>query len=99
MQDKAVSDEKASLEYQLEIDIELVSSSLKLSIKDSGHGIQNSENLFTPFYSTKTQGSGIGLLMSRQIIEAHDGYISIGNRKDIQGCIVEILLPINISNT
>lgn len=65
-----------------------------ITIKDKGRGLHNSKNLFTPFYSTKKQGSGIGLLLSRQIIEAHGGYLSINNRQDIQGCKVEISLPL-----
>jgi nitrogen fixation/metabolism regulation signal transduction histidine kinase len=66
-----------------------------IKITDQGTGIRNSDNLFTPFYSTKKQGSGIGLLLSRQIIEAHGGSISMLNRDNAQGCIVKVELPMS----
>ena len=70
---------------------------LDLSITDSGVGIQNSENLFTPFYTTKKEGSGIGLVISRQIIEAHGGYLTIANREQGSGCVVTIELPVQLA--
>lgn len=68
-------------------------SKVILQITDVGEGIHNPENLFTPFYTTKTKGSGIGLVFSQQIIEAHGGYLSIANRQDEHGCVVTIELP------
>ena len=72
--------------------------SITVNIIDSGVGIKNTDNLFTPFYTTKKQGSGIGLVLCRQIIEAHQGDLSLENRSDQQGCIVKIELPIAIKN-
>lgn len=66
---------------------------LNLQITDDGEGIHNPENLFTPFYTTKNKGSGIGLVFCQQIIEAHGGYLSISNRKGQHGCIVSVELP------
>jgi two-component system nitrogen regulation sensor histidine kinase NtrY len=66
-----------------------------LTILDQGCGVSNLQNLFTPFYTTKKQGSGIGLVLCRQIIEAHHGHLSISNRSDCQGCIVKVELPLN----
>jgi len=65
-----------------------------VEIIDNGVGIQNTDNLFTPFYTTKKQGSGIGLVLCRQIIEAHQGDLSLENRSVQQGCIVKIELPV-----
>lgn len=64
---------------------------LKIQICDQGPGIANLENLFVPFYSTKTNGSGIGLVLSRQIIEAHNGSLQLFNGEN--GAIAEMLLP------
>jgi nitrogen fixation/metabolism regulation signal transduction histidine kinase len=66
-----------------------------IEILDAGPGITNPDNLFVPFYSTKRGGSGIGLILSRQIIEAHGGYLTLANRDDRSGCRVEIELPID----
>ena len=65
-----------------------------ISIKDSGVGIQNPDNLFVPFYTTKKQGTGIGLIFCRQIIESHGGELSLRNRKSGVGCEAVIELPI-----
>lgn len=66
---------------------------LSLQVRDQGSGIANPGNLFVPFYSTKPGGSGIGLLIARQIIEAHGGSLGLRNRRDRAGCVAEILLP------
>jgi two-component system nitrogen regulation sensor histidine kinase NtrY len=69
-------------------------SELQLWIRDRGIGLPNTENLFVPFYTTKATGSGIGLPLSRQIIEAHGGTLPVRNRFDGDGCEAEIRLPI-----
>ncbi len=66
-----------------------------LTIKDEGTGISNPDNLFVPFYSTKKQGSGIGLVLSRQIIEAHNGRLTVSNRTDAPGCCARIEVPLS----
>ena len=68
---------------------------VRITIKDEGHGLSNPDNLFVPFYSTKPNGSGIGLVLSRQIIEAHGGYLSLTNRENHQGCCASIELPMS----
>ena len=65
----------------------------KLDICDQGSGISNPKNLFVPFYSTKKQGSGIGLVLSRQIIEAHNGRLTLSNQ-DSGGCCASIEVPV-----
>lgn len=67
----------------------------KLDICDHGSGISNPDNLFVPFYSTKKQGSGIGLVLCRQIVEAHNGRLSLSNQ-DSGGCCASIELPIQL---
>lgn len=64
-----------------------------LAIEDSGPGLSNPSNVFTPFYTTKPNGSGVGLVLSRQIAEAHGGRIEISNRPSSRGCLVTVVLP------
>ncbi|WP_199610076.1 sensor histidine kinase [Flocculibacter collagenilyticus] len=67
---------------------------LHIQIEDSGTGIANLNNLFVPFYTTKTQGSGIGLTLSRQIIQNHNGQLSLKNKLDGDGAVATIVLPL-----
>jgi two-component system, NtrC family, nitrogen regulation sensor histidine kinase NtrY len=64
-----------------------------LTIEDSGPGLMNPSNAFVPFYTTKPNGNGIGLILSRQICEAHGGSLELANRPGQGGCIAKILLP------
>jgi C4-dicarboxylate-specific signal transduction histidine kinase len=64
-----------------------------LTIDDTGPGLMNPSNTFVPFYTTKPQGSGIGLVLSRQIAEAHSGSLELSNRTGERGCSVKVTLP------
>lgn len=66
---------------------------LEIFVRDEGVGLLDTDNLFVPFYTTKETGSGIGLILSRQIIEAHRGQLVIRNREDRPGCEVFIKIP------
>jgi len=68
-------------------------SDVTLIIDDNGPGLLNPSNVFTPFYTTKPNGSGVGLVLSRQIAEAHGGRIEISNRAGVRGCSVRVVLP------
>jgi nitrogen fixation/metabolism regulation signal transduction histidine kinase len=68
-------------------------ASVFLIIEDNGIGLLNPSNAFVPFYTTKQGGSGIGLVLSQQIAEAHGGSIELANRKDSHGCVVTVQLP------
>src|SRR5579863_1690997 len=65
-----------------------------LTIEDSGSGLMNPSNAFVPFYTTKPEGSGIGLVLSRQICEAHGGSLELTNRIGQRGCAVKVILPL-----
>jgi nitrogen fixation/metabolism regulation signal transduction histidine kinase len=67
---------------------------MEVWVIDEGPGIPNTANLFVPFYTTKPGGSGIGLVLSRQIAEAHGGELSLKNRLDARGCEARLRLPI-----
>jgi two-component system, NtrC family, nitrogen regulation sensor histidine kinase NtrY len=66
---------------------------IELIVEDQGPGISNPANLFVPFFTTKPGGSGIGLVLSRQIAEAHGGSLTLENRQDRGGCIARVRLP------
>lgn len=72
----------------------LAEEDLILSIEDNGPGLMNPGNVFVPFYTTKPEGSGIGLVLSRQICEAHGGSLELVNRSAGSGCIVKVTLPL-----
>jgi C4-dicarboxylate-specific signal transduction histidine kinase len=67
---------------------------LDLWVNDEGPGLASTANLFVPFFTTKTKGSGIGLVLSRQIAEAHGGTLSLENRRTVRGCEARLRLPL-----
>ncbi len=67
---------------------------LDLWVRDVGTGLADTANLFVPFYSTKPDGSGIGLALSRQIAEAHGGSLTLANRAGGTGCEALLSLPV-----
>lgn len=69
-------------------------ASLVLSIEDEGPGLAQTSNLFVPFFTTKPAGSGIGLVLSRQIAEAHGGSLTLANRQPGPGCEAKLRLPV-----
>jgi two-component system, NtrC family, nitrogen regulation sensor histidine kinase NtrY len=64
-------------------------------VLDEGLGLANTANLFVPFFTTKPGGSGIGLVLCRQIAEAHGGTLTLANREDRRGCVATLQLPLN----
>ena len=67
---------------------------LDLRVVDEGPGLPTTANLFTPFFTTKRTGTGIGLVLSRQIAEAHGGTLTLENRGDTRGSVARLRLPI-----
>ena len=68
---------------------------ISIMIEDEGPGLPSSANLFVPFFTTKPQGSGIGLVLSRQIAEAHGGALLLENRRGTSGCIATFRLSLD----
>ena len=66
---------------------------LRLWVEDEGPGLPSSANLFVPFFTTKPGGSGIGLVLCRQIAEGHGGSLTLENRSEGPGCRALLRLP------
>jgi PAS domain S-box-containing protein len=74
-----------------------VGDSLEVWVEDEGPGLPNTSNLFVPFFTTKAAGSGIGLVLSRQIAEAHGGNLTLEDRTTGRGCVATLRLPLAAS--
>ena len=69
-------------------------SGVSIMIVDNGEGVANPSNLFVPFYTTKPNGSGIGLVLAQQIAQLHGGNVTLSPRHDQRGTRVELRLPL-----
>lgn len=89
----------ASLETQgsVYLNSKITSNGIDIIILDEGPGLPESANLFVPGFTTKSGGSGIGLVLAREIITAHGGQLQLLNRPDKQGAIAKIFLPAPIA--
>jgi two-component system nitrogen regulation sensor histidine kinase NtrY len=85
--------ESGQADPQVNVHWEISDKDLVLNVEDNGPGLSNSANVFVPFYTTKPGGSGIGLVLSRQIVETHGGSIELMNRPGARGCKVKVVLP------
>jgi signal transduction histidine kinase len=90
--------EAAYKEKHIEIDVVLLEkeNGVVIEIHDNGDGIaeETREKLFTPFFSTKSGGTGLGLYIVREIIETHRGEIDLRNRPTGKGAMVRLTLPL-----
>lgn len=68
--------------------------SVHVLVEDQGPGLSDTGNLFVPFYTTKQGGSGIGLVLSRQIAEGHGGSLELENREE-GGARARMILPVD----
>jgi nitrogen fixation/metabolism regulation signal transduction histidine kinase len=86
---------EASLETNGEVRVRWRSEDgfAEVIVRDEGPGLPDSANLFVPFFTTKPDGSGIGLFLSRQIAEAHGGSVTVRNLDNAPGCEAILRVP------
>ncbi|GHG07473.1 sensor histidine kinase [Thalassotalea marina] len=94
----AMEANQTKTQAHIEISWQINRNTLQLMIADNGPGIANPDNLFVPFYTTKKTGSGIGLVVSRQILFNHGGDLTLRNKENEQGAIATISLPVINNN-
>jgi nitrogen fixation/metabolism regulation signal transduction histidine kinase len=73
----------------------VVSGTVTITVEDDGPGVADATNLFVPFFTTKPSGSGIGLVLARQIAEAHGGSLVVRTRRGARGAEAVIALPVS----
>jgi PAS domain S-box-containing protein len=95
---------KNAVEATLEAEGELVTirwltrgGMLHILIEDNGPGLADTGNLFVPFFTTKPGGSGIGLVLARQIAEGHGGTLELESRSEGRGARARITIPLDLS--
>jgi two-component system, NtrC family, nitrogen regulation sensor histidine kinase NtrY len=71
-----------------------VATNVIIAVEDDGRGLPETANLFVPFFTTKPGGTGIGLVLSRQIAESHRGTVTLMNRVGQPGCVATVTLPV-----
>ncbi len=79
---------------QVQISWSVSGNFAEILIEDHGVGISNADNLFVPFFTTKEAGSGIGLVLCKQIVESHQGYLTLQQSQEHEGAVATILLPL-----
>jgi signal transduction histidine kinase len=82
---------------RVEVTWRLAHRAVTVDVLDEGPGLTTTANLFVPFFTTKAEGSGIGLVLSRQIAEAHGGVLTLENRGDVRGCVARLVIPLTSS--
>ena len=88
--------ESGSTADGISLEVKRTVEGVRIEVGDRGPGMSDTvmSNALVPFYSTKRNGTGLGLALAREIIEAHGGRISLSNR-DGGGLLVSLLLPQN----
>lgn len=81
-----------------EVTWRVANRAVTIDVLDEGPGLTTTANLFVPFFTTKADGSGIGLVLSRQIAEGHGGVLTLENRVDRRGCVARLALPLPLGS-
>ena len=79
--------------FKGKIDIEIISNNdyIGIYITDNGTGISDKQKIMTPYYTTKKEGTGLGLPIVNKIINEHSGEFTINNNKNSNGVKVEVV--------
>jgi nitrogen fixation/metabolism regulation signal transduction histidine kinase len=76
------------------VDWRIEADYVRVTIEDDGIGLPASDGIFVPFFTTKPEGSGIGLTLARLIVEAHGGTVDLAARCEAKGAIATVRLPL-----
>ena len=92
----AVESSLPNVPCEIEVALYQENSSAVIEVRDNGEGLDDEtlEKIFTPFYSTKSGGTGLGLYIVREIMQAHRGDVEIKNRSDARGAVARLTLPL-----
>ena len=87
---------EADESHSVSVSVERDATQLRVAVRDKGPGMNKDvlQNALLPFYSTKQNGTGLGLALCREIVEAHNGQIGLSNLAE-GGLEVRISLPVN----
>ncbi len=79
--------------FKGKIDIEIISNNdyISIYITDNGTGISDKQKIMTPYYTTKKEGTGLGLPIVNKIINEHSGDFTINNNKNSNGVKIEVV--------
>jgi two-component system sensor histidine kinase FlrB len=90
-----VSKEGAEIEISTDLLEDKGTTFIRIQIKDQGCGLSQAQidNMFEPFYTTKTQGTGLGLAVVKSVAKSHQGFIKATNNPDGVGACFTLLLP------
>ena len=83
---------KPNFEGKIHIEIDNNDENIIINLKDNGNGISDIKKVMTPYYTTKSKGTGLGLPIVSKIVNEHSGEISIKNNKT-EGVNIEIFFP------
>lgn len=97
---KNAKESESSIEH-ISLTITTDKKQIIITVKDAGHGMNGSQlqQALLPFYTTKNEGSGLGLALSNDIVMAHHGKLRLSNRErdnKVVGFCVELVLPKSI---
>jgi two-component system nitrogen regulation sensor histidine kinase NtrY len=96
--DAALSEHRPE-DAEVRIECKATMNEVVVTIIDNGLGLLNPDNAFVPFYTTKEGGTGIGLVLARQIAEAHGGTLQLLSRDDSPGCQARIRIPVHLNSS
>ncbi|NWF98980.1 MAG: HAMP domain-containing histidine kinase [Nitrospirae bacterium] len=85
---------------EIKVETKTINNKIQIIVRDTGIGVSKEKipHLFEPFYSTKSNGLGLGLAITKGVIEKHRGKVDFKSEEG-KGSIMTITLPINTQNT